>query len=154
MNVHVILEVIGLESRFRFGTGGIWAGTGSGVRLFTSAFLPPSHVFTPADLLKLHIFCICDYRICGFGRAPYGGWPWELRTCQGSVKLCVMSEKPIIIFKCTLNIPYRYDWKWYFNTGGKKAGGKKAHLQTETLFYPLYVYKKHTVNTGGKKGGG
>ena len=33
--------------------------------------------------------------------------------------------------------------------GVKRRWGKKAHLQTETLFYPLYIYKKHTVNTGG-----
>ena len=41
-----------------------------------------------------------------------------------------------------------------FQYWGFKGGGKKAHLQTETLFYPLYVYKKHTVNAGGKKAGG
>ena len=26
--------------------------------------------------------------------------------------------------------------------GVKRRWGKKAHLQTETLFYPLYIYKK------------
>ena len=27
----------------------------------------------PTKIAYIDICCICDYRICGFGRAPYGG---------------------------------------------------------------------------------
>ena len=65
-----------------------------------------------------------------------------------------MSEKPIIIFKCTLNIPYRYDRKWYFNTGGKKAGVKRRTYKLKRSFTFCMFIRKHTVNTGGKKAEG
>ena len=64
-----------------------------------------------------------------------------------------MSEKPIIIFKCTEN--------GISILGVKRRGVKRR--QTKTLFYHLYVYKEHTANTGcikaegkraGVKGGG